>query len=70
MVRILMVSIFAVFIMALPAKAGSPDFTISLYSCSDVYLGKKKVGDNCLQTEEAKLADMESMGQDHGDGDD
>ncbi len=67
MVRILMVSIFAVFLMALPAKAGSSDFTVSLYTCSDVYLGGKKVGDNCLQSYQAKLAHMESMEQGSND---
>ncbi len=74
MVRIFMLSAFAVVLMAIPAKAGSPDFTISLYTCSDVYLGGKKVNDNCLETNEEKLADMESTvvegeGDSDGDGD-
>ena len=61
MVRIFMLSAIAAVLMAVPAKAGSPDFTISLYSCSVVYLGGKKVGDNCRKTDEEKLEDMESM---------
>ncbi len=71
MVRIFMLSAVAAFLMAIPAKAGSPDFTISLYICSDVYVGGEKVGDNCLKTDEEKLEDMESMDEDPEDnGDD
>ncbi|MCZ6449104.1 MAG: hypothetical protein O6831_12810 [Alphaproteobacteria bacterium] len=69
MVRIFMLSAIAAVLMAVPAKAGSPDFTLSLYTCSDVYLGGEKVGDNCLETDEEKLADMESTVVD-GEGED
>ena len=61
MVRILMLSAIAAFLMATPVRAGSPDFTVSLYTCSEVYVGGEKVNDNCLKIDEEKLADMESM---------
>jgi hypothetical protein len=70
MVRVVLLSAIAAFLMAVPARAGSPQFTISLYICSDVYVGGKKVSDNCLKSDEEKLEDMESMEEDPEDDDD
>ena len=51
------------------AKAGGSDaWLLSLYTCSDVYWGSVKVGDNCVSTEEEKLDVMDSL-RDDGDDD-
>ena len=56
---------------AVPAFAGSPNFVVSQYTCSDVYWGAKKVGDNCVSGYDSKLEVMESLDNDgHGSGED
>lgn len=49
------------------ASAGSPSFNVSLYSCSDVYWGSKKVGDNCIADPADRLALIEAIIDDGGD---
>ena len=61
MIRISFALLIAALVWAATAKAGSPDFTLSLYACSDTYAGGEKMSDNCLKTDEEKLEDMESM---------
>ena len=51
---------------AKPGSAGSPDFDLSLYMCSDTGGG----GTNCLETDEEKLDWVESIEDGGGDGDD
>ena len=59
--------------LAVPMNAeagGSEKFQLSTYTCSDVYWGGKKAGDNCVATDEEKLEVLDSMGDDGDDDDD
>lgn len=61
---------------AAPAgAAGSPNFAVSLYQCSEMQWGGENVGDNCItgtsaeDVYEAKLEQVESSVDDPEDGD-
>lgn len=59
--------IAALAVLSAPALAGSPDFNVSLYSCSEYAAPYTKAADNCIADPEDRLALIEAIIDDGGD---
>ena len=74
MLRIISLSAIALAaLLVVPINAtagGSEAFRLSTYTCSDVYWGETKVGDNCVAKDEEKLEVMDTYDNDDNDDDD